>query len=676
MDREKLIWENNQQTGYVQAAENHIDRTIRNLGETKKRILSQVEGYGPKSSASSLSEILKQIEANEPLADEFFIVTQNGIPQFPLFTPLYKIQNPPSLFKSLKDLLDHPQLSVAEILEFQKRDYSQAVELYSRILQTTTSKTAKSHLLNRIARCWKNAGQKQRSIQAYTNLIKNHSTQIDENGLPFGLIGRFQLSSIYEEMSAFENASSTQIQMYESLLNGEWTLTKDQFNYYLDLTETAIPSLLSQIEDKEVLKTNRSKWESLVDSLENKIQRTRAAEVLVEHFFSSSLQETSNSSLFQGWNLETKMINGEWYVVGFLPLSTNDTLGVRLNNGTLLQTLIAATPENQISPNPTNIRVSDSNGFLPANPTLDHSRDFTKSAYSIKLENPLPPWTLHIIKSDSDSGRKEFLVRRIFYFGGIGIIIGAIAFGGFMRIRSLEKEMEIARLKSEFVATVSHELRTPLTSIRYMLDLLNRDRVPDKQKRKDFYATLTQESERLSELIENILDFSKIEAGVKEFNLKDIDPKSFTLELAQRVSERLEPKGFTLETEIEENLQPMKMDSESISRALLNLLDNAVKYSGESKNISFRAKMDSFHVTWEVQDYGIGIAEEDQEKIFEKFYRSKHILESSTKGSGIGLTLVKFITEAHGGSVDFISTPNEGTTFFLKIPRKNNENQR
>lgn len=551
----------------------------------------------------------------------------------------------------------------------------QAAELYSRILRKTTSNEAKAHLLNRIARCWKNAGQKQKAIQTYTNLIKNHSTQINEDGLPFRLIGRFQLSSIYEEMTAFENASSTQIRLYESLRNGEWTLTKDQFNYYLDLTETAIPRLLSQIEDKEVSTINRSKWDSLTASFENKIQRTLAAEVLVEHFFSSSLQEAPDSSLFQGWNLESKRINGEWYVVGFLSLSTNETLGIHLNNGALLKALIASTPESQVSPNPTKIHVSDSDGFLPADTTLGHSRDLTESAYSIKLEDPLPPWTLHIMKSDSDSGRKEFMLRRLIYFGGIGIIIGAIAFGGFMRIRSLEKEMEIARLKSEFVATVSHELRTPLTSIRYMLDLLNRDRVPDKQKRKDFYATLTQESERLSELIENILDFSKIEAGMKEYNLKDTDPTSFTLELAQRVSERLEPKGFTVETKVDKDLKSAKMDSESISRALLNLVDNAVKYSGESRIIYLRAKMDNFHITWEVQDCGIGIDEEDREKIFEKFYRSKHILESSTKGSGIGLTLVKFIAEAHGGSVDFTSTPGKGTTFLLKIPRKKNENQ-
>jgi len=675
VEREKLLWEKNQQAGYVHTANNLIDWTTLDLEETRNRILNQIDDYKPNNSVSSLSEILRRIEANESLIKELFVITENKPLQFPLFIPLYEIQNLPSPITPLSNLLKHAQLAMAETLEFQKKNFSQAAELYSRILQAATSIFVKAHLLNRIARCLKKGGQTQRAIQTYSSLIQNHSSQLDENGLPFGLIGRLQLSLIYKEMSAFENATSTQIQLYESLLGSEWTLTKAQFMYHLDLAKESVSNLFSKIEDQEALKTQKDKWESLAASFENKTMRTLAAEVLAEQFIMPSLTEASDRNLLQIWNLESKFVNGEWYVVGFLPLSEGETLGIRLNNETLLHTLVAGTSEGQSSPNPTSIQISDNNGFLPAKTSSVQSRNIAESVYSIKLESPLPPWTLHIKKPDTDSGRKEFLVRRIFYFGGIGIIIGAIAFGGFMRIRTIEKEMEIARLKSEFVATVSHELRTPLTSIRYMLGLLNRDRVPDDKTKKEFYKTLAYESEGLSELIENILDFSKIEAGMKEYNLKDTDPKSFTLELAQRVSERLEPKGFTLETEIEKDLQSVNMDSESITRALLNLIDNAVKYSGENRTICLRAKMDQQHIKWEVQDYGIGIAEEDREKIFEKFYRSKHILESPTKGSGIGLTLVKFIAEAHGGFVDFISTPNVGTTFFLKIPRKNNENQ-
>ncbi|MFC2160102.1 sensor histidine kinase [Acidobacteriota bacterium] len=674
MDREKLIWEKTQLAGYAQTANNHIDWTTRNLEETKNRILSQIKGYNPHRSEKSLSEILKPLATNETLVNEIFVVKEDGSSFFPLFNPLYEIQNQTPSLTALEDLLRHPMLTAAEILEFQKKEFSQAAALYAQIQNNMVSKQAKAHLTNRSARCWKKGGQKQNAIQSYNNLIQNYSSQTDENDLPFGLIGMIQLSSIYEERSAFDNALSTQIQLSESLLKSEWTLSKAQFLYYLGQTRTAIPELLSKIENPEAFKTHKEKWESLAIPFGKEMKRTLNTEALIENFIFPSLPEFSNSPRQQGWNLESKFVSGEWYVAGFLNLSASEILGIRLNNESLIHTLVTGASEAQSSPNRINIKISDSNGFLPTKTKLNESLDIEEPAYSIKLESPLPPWTLHILKSDSDSGRKEFLVRRIIYFGGIGIIIGAITFGGFMRIRTIEKEMEIARLKSEFVATVSHELRTPLTSIRYMLDLLNNDRVPDSKTKKEFYKTLVYESEGLSELIENILDFSKIEAGMKEYNLQETDSKSFTLELAQCVSERLEPKGFTLETEIDEGLKSAHMDSESISRALLNLLDNAVKYSGQSRNISLRAKMDHKHIKWEVQDRGIGVAEEDKEKIFEKFYRSKHILESSTKGSGIGLTLVKFIAQAHGGTVDFISTPDKGTSFFLKIPRKKDEN--
>ena len=239
-----------------------------------------------------------------------------------------------------------------------------------------------------------------------------------------------------------------------------------------------------------------------------------------------------------------------------------------------------------------------------------------------------------------------------------------------MGLRGMGKELELAQLKSDFVATVSHELRTPLTSIRYMLDLLKRGRVPEEEKRQSFYETLTVESERLSVIIDNLLDFSKIEAGMKQYELKSIESKSFTTGLAKRTEERINPKGFYLEVNIADNLPPINIDKESVSRALYNLLDNAVKYSGESRTIHLSCREDWRNIYWEIKDQGIGISPEEQKHIFDKFYRSSELTDDNIKGSGIGLTLVKHIAEAHGGEIKVISKRGQGSRFTLRIPKK------
>jgi len=223
-------------------------------------------------------------------------------------------------------------------------------------------------------------------------------------------------------------------------------------------------------------------------------------------------------------------------------------------------------------------------------------------------------------------------------------------------------------LKSDFVATVSHELRTPLTSIRYMLDLLRRGRVPEEDKKQSFYETLTIESERLSDIIENLLDFSKIEGGMKQYDLKPIDPKSYTADLAKRVEDHIKPKEFRLKVDIADNLPAIKVDKDSLSRALSNLLDNAIKYSGESRIVHLSSWADSENIYWEVKDMGVGISLDEQKLIFDKFFRSSEFSDDSIKGSGIGLTLVKHIAEAHGGKVSVTSQKGQGSQFTLAIP--------
>jgi signal transduction histidine kinase len=236
--------------------------------------------------------------------------------------------------------------------------------------------------------------------------------------------------------------------------------------------------------------------------------------------------------------------------------------------------------------------------------------------------------------------------------------------------------LKLAKLKSDFTATVSHEFRTPLTSIRYMAELLQRGRVRDEGRKQEYYETITGESERLSRLVENLLDFSKIEAGMKEYRFEETDIAALVAAVASRFRQQAALKNFSLETEIKDGIPVIPADKDSLARAVLNLLDNAVKYSGGNPRIVLRAWSSEDVVNIQVEDHGIGISRSDQKKIFEKFYRSESAIESDVKGSGIGLPLVEHVVRAHGGKVLLESEPDKGTRVTIRLPVRRPEEKK
>jgi signal transduction histidine kinase len=202
-----------------------------------------------------------------------------------------------------------------------------------------------------------------------------------------------------------------------------------------------------------------------------------------------------------------------------------------------------------------------------------------------------------------------------------------------------------------------------------LADLLQRGRVGKEERKQQYYETITRESERLSRLIENILDFSKIESGMKEYEFEEADVAEICRDVVSRFQEQACPEQFTIESETPEELPRILADREALSRVLFNLLDNAVKYSGESRKIYVRVWEDESNVFIEVEDEGVGIGKEEQQKVFEKFYRSSAVHESSIKGSGIGLTIVDHIVKAHGGEVVLESELGKGTKVRLRFPK-------
>jgi signal transduction histidine kinase len=232
----------------------------------------------------------------------------------------------------------------------------------------------------------------------------------------------------------------------------------------------------------------------------------------------------------------------------------------------------------------------------------------------------------------------------------------------------VSKEMALARLKSDFVSNVSHELRTPLALIRLYAETLELGRITTQEKKQQYYRIIRKESERLTALINNILDFSRIEAGGKEYEFRNTDIAELVRNTLESYRYQIEQQGFAFEEIIDSNLPAVPVDREAIARALVNLVNNALKYSSEEKFLGVKLYRDNSVVKLEVADHGIGIARRDQSKIFEKFYRAGDPLVHNTKGSGLGLSLVRHITQAHGGDIAVESTPGRGSKFILSLP--------
>jgi signal transduction histidine kinase len=248
------------------------------------------------------------------------------------------------------------------------------------------------------------------------------------------------------------------------------------------------------------------------------------------------------------------------------------------------------------------------------------------------------------------------------------LVLAFLLAGIVLMIRATDREVRVAQAKSAFVSNVSHELKTPLSLISLFAELLELGRVKNDEKKREYYRIIGDESRRLSKLIDNILDFSKIEGGRKQYNFVYADIGELIESVLSGYHYQIINSGFELKTNIESNLSAVLIDRDAIAQAVLNLLDNAVKYSAEVKEISIEVKTRDSNLTIEIADRGMGIPSAEQKKIFEKFYRVSNGLVHDVKGSGLGLSLVRHIVEAHKGKILLESEVGKGTRFFIYLP--------
>jgi signal transduction histidine kinase len=294
--------------------------------------------------------------------------------------------------------------------------------------------------------------------------------------------------------------------------------------------------------------------------------------------------------------------------------------------------------------------------------------DRAQRVVTVPFGETLPTWRLGLYEPEGLSPRDAVRRQATLFAAVFVLLLGVIGVGLTASYRLVRRESEMARLKSDFVANVSHDLKTPLALIRMYAETLEMNRVPGEASRREYYSVITRESERLTRLIDNVLDFSRIESGAQRYALMRRPLEPVIHDVLDAFRHPLTQAGFKVEVSVERDLPELPLDADALAQALANLVDNAIKYSGEGRRVEIRAGRAGDEIRLEVADDGIGIPAAEHARIFEKFYRVGSSDTQGRRGSGVGLTLVKHIVEAHGGRVTVHSDRGRGSRFVLYLP--------
>jgi len=331
------------------------------------------------------------------------------------------------------------------------------------------------------------------------------------------------------------------------------------------------------------------------------------------------------------------------------------------------------------------VNVVDEEGRIIYGPPL-RSGEFT---VGVRFPTTLYNWRVQVSPAASEELASRVENRRLLEITMVSLSCIVIIVGAIAIVLVAEKERRISALKSEFVANVSHELKTPLALVRMFAEMLQSGRVSTDAKKQEYLDIIVRESERLSALIENVLDFARLERGRGSYEFTEGDVGDAVARAANVYRYRAEREGVKLVLDVEPSLPRARIDERAIQLAVINLVDNALKYAPGGETITIRACGHEGGVRVEVRDQGPGVAPEDRQRIFERFVRlsgardeksgekgsfsqsrSSRASQSPVRGSGIGLALVKHIAESHGGRAWVESELGRGSAFTFTIPAR------
>jgi len=280
----------------------------------------------------------------------------------------------------------------------------------------------------------------------------------------------------------------------------------------------------------------------------------------------------------------------------------------------------------------------------------------------------LPGWTIQLFFKGGDVFERAASEQIAIYTWTGLLFIVLILVSGAVAAKSIDHQIKLNKLKNDFIATVTHELKTPLASMRVLVDTLLEGNYRDQNQVTEYLQLVARENERLSRLIDNFLTFSRMERNKQAFQMRPTSPGSIARTAAQAVKTKLGRGHCCFETDLPEQLPTIRADHDAMVTVLVNLLDNAYKYSSDEKRIKLSVTSDDSAIGFTVSDNGLGIPRRALKKIFQRFYQVDRSLSRRAEGCGLGLSIAKFIVDAHQGAITVESKPGQGSTFTVRIP--------
>jgi len=278
------------------------------------------------------------------------------------------------------------------------------------------------------------------------------------------------------------------------------------------------------------------------------------------------------------------------------------------------------------------------------------------------------PWSVQLFLLDAETLNVEQQQQFRSYLWIVGlIVIGILAFAA-LAVAIVNRQLELREMRSTAVATVAHELRTPLAAMRVLVDTLREGRYRDDRQLREYLDLVAQENARLSRLAENFLTFSQVERGALRLQLQPTAPEAAVEQALTSLQPRLSAAGCVFRQEIAANLPPVQADAVALATILTNLLENALKYTGPEKRIALRVSHLGDHVSFAVEDNGIGISASERRAIFRPFHQADARLSRHREGIGLGLSIVRRLVEALQGRIEVESEPGRGSTFRVLLP--------
>ena len=652
--------QNRQEELYIQHIGNSLSLAIYRLESDVEDRLNNILNYLPAYNlvpGKIYFDQLRYAINNSPLVDDIFALDMD----FRVYYPR----------KYLDDRIVQQRLNSAGQAHFEqgvafeaRGMLADAINQYNEGLKEPGSAFQTLTLTNGIARCQLKMDQLFDARMSFRKIIDLDRGRFLGNEVPFVILAYYQLADIELRLRSPANAMDIKLDFYELLVENFHRLRSAQYSFYISQIKEKIEkniTIFSPSQTRRYLDINR---------------RSRAAENerAFRDFFDNHILPVCRN-FFQVHTENTKLayirlqVDEDHLVIAMKAVTdesqTNSIKGIILNEAEINNLLISIIELHN---------KQDDTGIFLLNPsetslslTADEEDSHIITAGFLNTRDLFPGYGIGI--SLLDSPELENIFRRTvrLYYSIFAAIIGVILFGTIFIFRDIYREQQFSQLKSSFISNVSHEIKTPITTIRVLAGNLAEGLIIQQERQNAYFRMINREAEKLSYLTENILDFSSMEAQRKVYRKEFISLPDILRKVLRRFYLMHQKDEIVIHDTIPSNLPHVMASPEGIQQAVLNLLDNAAKYSGKSKSIWLSLKQNNKEAVITVVDKGIGIAKEEQQKIFEKFYRA-HNTEQNTQGSGIGLSLVKEIALLHKGSIKLESEPGKGSKFSLIIP--------